>query len=144
MQEMRNDRHERSSLRHSQSDTSIDRALPRPERRRRLLEVILGTAMLFLLLGIGNLIVGTQRTEHYAKLLKAYPITAGKGALPSSESPKEESNEAFQSLRERYDYYRFCLVGGKYFLALSGCLFLAALIALGIYRNELALRDETQ
>ncbi|MCB0330593.1 MAG: hypothetical protein KDD70_13040 [Bdellovibrionales bacterium] len=116
---------------------------------------LLGVATLLLILGTGNLIIGSTRAAHYREVLneiqhkvegeeKAFATSdrQSSNGVSSNELRLKEiasSTEAqahFNTIRQRFEYYQFCVIGAKYFLALSGCLYLAALVALRFVQKE--------
>lgn len=107
--------------------------------------------MLFCILGAGNMIIGTVRSARYQGLLNEledslkpdsehtllegsseFDLLDTEDAVRAEPGPLEDLKSAkeseYLSLSQRYDYYRFCVVGGKYFLAFGGCLLLGALV----------------
>ncbi len=131
----------------------------------RLFWWCLGLGVICLILGAGNLYLGTQRALHYRVVIQSLveerddsfktPSIANRGRLVrksssssttrvftyGSEREIEVSNttdgaaaeqvvddEYLMSAKRRYEYYQFCIIGGKCLLALSGCLFLLSLV----------------
>lgn len=131
----------------------------------RLFWWCLGLGVICLILGAGNLYLGTQRALHYRLVIQSLteerddsfktPSIANRGRLVrksssssttrvftyGSEKEAEVSNtsgrtsagktvddEYLMSAKRRYEYYQFCIIGGKCLLAFSGCLFLLSLV----------------
>jgi hypothetical protein len=136
----------------------------------------LGLGVICLILGAGNLYLGTQRARHYRDTIQSLtaerddsfktPSIANRGRLvrkssssssttrvftygtekeadvtdASGRMPSEQSvdDEYLMSAKRRYEYYQFCIIGGKCLLAISGCLFLLSLII-----GRISISDES-
>ena len=112
----------------------------------------LGLALLFILLGTGNLIFGSYKSEDYRELLSKAEENLASGQMqePSSEFKGASEGELIEStdtpppdgdltrprpeyipqLKARYDFYEFVVIGGKWILALAGFFLLLALVSL--------------
>jgi hypothetical protein len=141
----------------------------------RLFWWCLGLGVICLILGAGNLYLGTQRASHYSVVIQSLteerddsfktPSIANRGRLvrksssssttrvftygsereaevsdPSGGTAGEQSvdDEYLMSAKRRYEYYQFCIIGGKCLLAMSGCLFLFSLII-----GRMSITEET-
>lgn len=110
---------------------------------------LLGLAVLFLLLGFGNLIYGKYKLESYLDLFRTEISAETPQPLDETEADdvQEESEKfrAFLQLGEndlaqqraedrrrkiavRLEFYELVVIGGKAFLAFSGILFLVFLL----------------
>lgn len=103
-------------------------------RMLRTSRAILLVGVLLLLLGAGNLLVGYNRADDYEKLLLEYH---SQYQIRDVKAPRVENDKNLQYLQARYGFYRFCILGGKCFLALAAICMLTSLILL-------PAREETQ
>lgn len=132
----------------------------------RLFWWCLGLGVICIILGAGNLYLGTQRALHYRDIIQSLteerddsfktPSIANRGRLVRKSSSSASTTRVFtygseketdvpdasgrtaggpavddeylMSAKRRYEYYQFCIIGGKCLLALSGCLFLLSLV----------------
>jgi len=100
--------------------------------RRRLL-TLLSSALIFFILGVGNLLFGLVKGNEYRSL-----IQQAQDELKLSEQPViplvDSSLNIYSHvqhvnrLKSRLDYYDFVTLGGKVFLALSGIFLLLCLV----------------
>ena len=98
----------------------------------------LGFAILFLLLGAGNIIFGTFKTHEYQELLSegnlvvASPqISSQTGEeMPIPQRSAAKQGEYFNQIKAHFDFYLFVIAGGKWILALSGFFLLLALVGM--------------
>lgn len=132
--------------------------LHRKSRFRRQARLFLGIAVLFICLGLGNLIYGSYKTDHYETLLREATTNpeVAEGVLESRSKNDESmhteeaasSSELISSklgeltyspsasqaklnkINARLNYYRMSVLGGKWFLALAGALLLMTLVSL--------------
>jgi len=133
----------------------------KPHRMPRSFWWSLGLGALLLILGAGNLYLGSKRAMHYRGVIQTLKeekdesfktqSIANRGRLvrksPSSSSTtrvftydKQDESQAQEarnsvdndeyllSAKKRFEYYQFCVIGGKFMLALSGCCLLLSLI----------------
>lgn len=103
-------------------------------------------ATIFLILGVGNLSFGHQRAEYYREAIQKLKETHHNRletgaeqdeldeALPAAATlfDRAQMGEAelklLQQTEQRYSYYRFCILGGKVFLAFATLLLAAAFL----------------
>lgn len=84
--------------------------------------------LLLLLLGAGNLLIGYHRADDYEALLEEYHLQHPE--ILNSSVAVQTTDKNLQYLEARYGFYRFCILGGKCFLALAAICMLTSLILL--------------
>ncbi len=114
---------------------------------RRSLRTQLALAVLFIVLGAGNIIFGTFKAREYRHaLFQATQVVmpAGQASLEDKSLPQslvsepmsETPNSYPAQIRARYDFYLFVTVGGKWMLAVAGFFLLLLLVGLGDREDE--------
>lgn len=87
---------------------------------KRKLRLIIGVALIFMILGIGNMLIGRSRATSYQTLLKqSLEIQIN-----------NSSSNSIDRIKARLDFYRIVELGGKCFLVVSGFLLLWYLLLL--------------
>lgn len=115
---------------------------------KRLARGLLGAGVLFLLLGVGNILLGSKRLAYFelAQLQEQSRIRAASTRAQEQQSPESVTSvpggrrhPISESGREEVDlriqFYRLCILGGKVFLALAALLFLLGLFFLHAARS---------
>ena len=98
-------------------------------------------ATIFLFLGIGNVTIGHYRAQNYRELLLELDSQPGPESVAAeqfglgSQGTQEEQSSIYRDAQQRYSYYRFCILGGKCFLALS-IIFFSLAIALHVIKER--------
>jgi len=116
---------------------------------KRLARALLGAGLLFLLLGAGNIVLGSKRLAYFelAQLQDQSRMRSASTRALEQQSPDSEISESrgtrhpiSESGREegdlRIQFYRLCVLGGKVFLALAALFFLLGLFFLHTARIE--------
>ena len=104
----------------------------------RRLRTVLGIALILIILGTGNLLIGHNRSKTYKNLLQKIQSEHETSLLrdevsgePIIGSSKQEDDRYLihrNRLQARLEFYRLVELGGKCFLALSGLCMLAYLV----------------
>lgn len=101
----------------------------------RAVRTQLGFAILFILLGAGNIIFGSYKAREYKELLKqaiSAEVTTTKedelADMPVGVGPGTSPYTA--QMRARVDFYVFVIAGGKWILAVAGFFLLLALVGM--------------
>jgi len=115
----------------------------------------LAFAILFIVLGVGNIVFGTYRARDYRRaLFQATQVVSPKAEAASEEKilPEALSREPLSGapstyltqIRARYDFYLFVTVGGKWMLALAGFFLLLSLVGMAdrAYHEETPEEDD--
>jgi hypothetical protein len=95
------------------------------------------SAILFLVLGLGNLVFGSVKYHQYRKVLKSIDsLGDDSAALPSFQIQKkfagglqDTTRQTSRKIIARISFYRLVQHGGKVFLLVSGILLLCAFVA---------------
>lgn len=111
----------------------IEKHLTRAEQKQvlkmlRISRAMLLAGLLLLLLGAGNLLIGYHRADDYEALLEEYHLQHPE--ILNSSVAVQTTDKNLQYLEARYGFYRFCILGGKCFLALAAICMLTSLILL--------------
>jgi hypothetical protein len=109
----------------------------------RSVQTQFGLALLFVLLGTGNIIFGSWKTKEYQELLSKAQMTLASPkdesapthvtaeALPEPLAEKWIPQGAYESqIKARFDFYQFVTLGGRWILAVAGFFLLLALVGL--------------
>lgn len=97
----------------------------------------LTVAVMLVLLGMGNVLIGTSGQREYGSLLKS--ALSGLSDAPTSSHPPspfpttiniDQQTEYIKRLDARLSFYGFVTLGGKCFLAVAGIMFLGILLSL--------------
>ena len=110
----------------------------------------LGAALLFILLGFGNIIYGNSKSAYYFQLLQQDQTPSVLSPNPDQDGNSLDNNKASANVQSlmfpevstdeharhlkrvtsRLEYYQIAILGGKVFLAFAGVFLLSVLITL--------------
>ena len=101
----------------------------------RTVRTQLGFALLFILLGAGNIIFGSVKAHEYRDILSKAVHTNAREDIESPENSKERPNDERSStylsqIKGRIEFYVFVMAGGKWILGVSGFFLLLALVGM--------------
>lgn len=108
----------------------------------RTLVTLSAIAILFILLGAGNVIFGRSKHAHYANLLStatselATSELQSKAGLSQTALNVDQQTVFVNRLKARVSFYSFVVLGGQCFLAVAGVCLLAILVRIKF--NELS------
>ena len=106
-----------------------------PTKQRRRLLTLLGTALIFTILGAANTIYGYRKYEQYAMRYQeassatTLPAPFSEPFLNDITTPGNPSPQ-LAMIQASVEFYAFVTLGGKYFLAAAGILLLLSLFYL--------------
>ena len=94
-----------------------------------------GIAILFIIVGSGNIIFGgIKAREHRALYLQALATDRERPAAPATDDthlpPAIGDSPYTELIRARFDFYIFVVAGGKWILGLAGLFLLLAMVGL--------------
>lgn len=103
-------------------------------RQKRKLNSLLGIAIIFIILGLGNILFGQSRVAIYSGFLYNAEQRALESNPPENPAPErlqdDNQNRHIQRLKARLDFYKVVVIGGKSFLAFAGFMLLTYLVML--------------
>lgn len=106
-----------------------DTELSQERKSKRLLATVLGGALLFFILGVGNLLIGMYKAHEYSTLLhqaKFEIVHERRPVIPLVDGSLniDSQTKHIKRLQHRLDYYNLVSHGGTLFLAVAGLLLL--------------------
>ena len=105
-------------------------------KSKRTVTTLLMLAMLFIILGIGNILYGSIKYTQYVQLLENMRSVSNESdQMPSfpllpAEPPQELSEHELRHVYSRLSFYELVTLGGKSFLGIAGVFLLLCLLTL--------------